>query len=255
MVWLWVSLVGILLSVLYLVSLEPRISLVAPGSPLMFDSIAEKYDLGNQILSLGMHKTWKTLLLHDLLVNNSTSLLDLATGTGDVAVLARTDFHAPFVMGLDPSEGMIAQAKLKTRGISDILIGLGDARNLSSIPDCAYDRVSMSFGIRNVQGKDLALREMSRVVKDDGLVGIMEFVSPDERTLLGFVAAIFLKSAVPFLGYLASGTGPEYHYLKESIVNFSPNFEHYIDTQGLEVIKTRRLLGGLIRIYIARKSL
>ena len=227
------------------------------GSGEMFDGIASFYDMGNSIISAGLHQSWKRDLLHLMNVNTSTMLLDLATGTGDVAILAGcdADFMAHKVVGVDPSNEMIKIAKNKIKSddlSSSVSFQIGDAENLINFGDGGFDAVSMSFGIRNVQNRTAALEEIYRVLIPGGVCGILELTHPHDN-ILGQAAGLFTRYAVPLIGFLLGGSNDEYYYLQESVFNFPSNFENEMEIAGLKVTAIHEYLGGIIKIFIALK--
>ena len=154
-----------------------------PGGPEMFDRIAKRYDRLNRVLSFGLDRRWRKNLVNSIApISEGGVILDLATGTADVALSLARAYPRASVLGLDPSEGMlevgqqkVAQARLDTR----IELVVGDARELP-FDDDHVDGVTIAFGIRNVPDRDLALREMVRVTKAGGAVSILELAEPTE---------------------------------------------------------------------------
>jgi len=233
------------------------------GSGEMFDSIAPYYDTANTVMSLGQHYYWRRYLIdavilaipltiaHDNKICDSGSckaestfkVLDLATGTADVAILlaqtimSSVDLRdelriAPIsITGIDPSKNMldIAGKKVSQKKLSSMIqLKVGDAENLSGVGNNEYNALTMSFGIRNVKNRKLALSEIFRVLKTSprpsvSNVFILEFVSPSEGWLAP-LGRLFLQYLVPLLGRLsaAGGHSAEYQHLADSIQRF-PN--------------------------------
>ncbi|EER15398.1 Ubiquinone/menaquinone biosynthesis methyltransferase ubiE, putative [Perkinsus marinus ATCC 50983] len=230
------------------------------GSGKMFDHIAEYYDMGNRAMSLGLDQGWRRAMLEALSLRSDDKLLDLATGTGDVAIMAAHMANLSNVRGIDPSVGMVSVGKDKV--IAEdldkrVFLEVGDAQNLTTVPDQSIDKITMSFGIRNVPDRPRALREMSRVLvsSPDSLVGILEFTAPT-GTILAPIAKYFVRYVVPILGGLVSGNMDEYRYLEKSIFEFPTpeEFTNIINANGLKVIKVEHFVSGVVQLYIAQKA-
>ena len=191
------------------------------GSGLMFDRIAKRYDFMNRLISFGLDKGWRKKLLRQLgTLQAGDQVLDLATGTGDVA-LAICD-HAPgvSVIGVDPSEGMltvgrkkVTQASLEAR----VSLETGDAQKLP-FEDNQFAASCISFGIRNVPDRRKGLSEMARTTRPGGKVVILELSEPEKGMLAPF-ARFHIHHVVPNLGAFLSGAS-EYRYLQKSIEAF-----------------------------------
>jgi demethylmenaquinone methyltransferase / 2-methoxy-6-polyprenyl-1,4-benzoquinol methylase len=188
----------------------------------MFDRIAARYDLVNRVISLGLDQGWRRRTIAALHLVPGIQVLDLATGTGDLALeIARREPGAR-VVGLDPSEGMLAvgRRKLLLAKVADrVELIAGDAQALP-FEDEAFDGVCMAFGIRNVPDRGLALREITRVLRPGGRVAILELTDP-RRGPLAAMARFHVHQVVPRLGAWLSGAG-EYRYLERSIAAFPP---------------------------------
>jgi demethylmenaquinone methyltransferase/2-methoxy-6-polyprenyl-1,4-benzoquinol methylase len=227
---------------------------VALGSGAMFDAIAARYDRLNRILSLGLDRRWRRKTVEAMTLEPGARVLDLATGTADLA-LAITDAHPDAkVVGSDPSENMLAvgDRKVAEAGLGQrIHLELGDAQALEH-PDDRFDACCMAFGIRNVPDRAKALREMARVVRSGGRVAILELAEP-ERGLLAYGARFYIRVVVPWVGSLLSGA-QEYRYLQRSIQAFPPpqRFAGLMRSAGLDVLDVRPLTFGVVTLYVAR---
>ncbi|MCA9597323.1 MAG: bifunctional demethylmenaquinone methyltransferase/2-methoxy-6-polyprenyl-1,4-benzoquinol methylase UbiE [Myxococcales bacterium] len=226
---------------------EPR-----GGSGEMFDAIAPRYDLMNRLLSLGIDQSWRRQAVAALELADDARVLDLATGTGDLAIQIARTHPTCHVVGLDPSENMLAVGRDKLGDLGErVELVAGDAQALP-FEDDTFDGVTIAFGIRNVVDRPAALREMARVTRDSGRVAILELSEPRDGLMAPF-ARFHVHTVVPFLGSLLSGHR-EYRYLQRSIAAFPPaeEFAATMDASGLEVLEARRLSFGVCHLYIAR---
>ena len=225
----------------------------ADGSGAMFDRIAARYDAMNRVLSFGLDRGWRRRTVRALALGAAPRVLDLATGTGDLAVdLARAHPDAT-VVGLDPSRQMlaIAQRKLVRAGLADrVQLVVGDAQALPYRDD-ELDAVTIAFGIRNVPDRARALREMARVVRPGGRIAVLELGEP-RRGLLARAARFHTRHVVPRLGALLSGAR-EYRYLQRSIAAFPPadEFAALMTGAGLRVLEVAPLTFGVCTLYLA----
>lgn len=227
------------------------------GSGAMFDAIAARYDTLNRILSLGMDQGWRRKAVAALALPSGARVLDLATGTGDLAIaIAETHTDAQ-VVGVDPSRNMLAEG---TRKVSDIHLSNrvelleGDAQALS-FGDETFDGVTIAFGIRNVPDRLKALREMARVTRTGGRVVVLELSEP-RAGLMGVLARTYVHEIVPRVGGLISGA-KEYRYLQKSIAAFPPaaEFAQMMDDAGMEVLETSPLTFGVAHLYVGTPKL
>lgn len=222
------------------------------GSGAMFDGIAARYDLLNRIMSLGIDQRWRRRTAAALQLKAGQRVLDLATGTGDLAIQVARAAPKVRVVGVDPSAGMleVGRRKVAQVGLADVIdMQQGDAQQLN-FPADSFDGVCMAFGIRNVPDRRAALREMRRVVRPGGRVAILELSEPDG--VLGPVARFHVHSVVPAIGSLLSGRR-EYRYLQESIARFPPpaDFADMMQEAGLQVDSIEGLTFGACCLYAA----
>lgn len=223
------------------------------GSGAMFDQIARRYDFVNRVLSLGLDKGWRRRTVRSLLLGESSRVLDLATGTGDLAIDIARMHPGATVVGLDPSKQMlaIAQDKVGRRSMADrVSLVLGDAQELP-YRSCEFDAATIAFGIRNVPDRLAALREMARVVRPGGRVAVLELGEPRGK-LLGRAARFHTRHVVPRLGALLSRSR-EYAYLQKSIAAFPPaeEFAALMTRAGLQVLEVTPLTFGACTLYVA----
>ena len=226
---------------------------VHPGSGEMFDQIAGRYDMLNRLMSMGIDQSWrrKTVAALDLPAN--ARVLDLATGTGDLALMIARLHPDAEVVGSDPSSRMleVGVAKVARTGVSDrVLLELGDAQALPYETD-SFDGCCIAFGIRNVPDRDAALAEMARVTKPGGRVAVLELGEPSVGWLSP-IARFHVRKVIPRLGGMLSGSR-EYKYLQESIAAFpaAAAFAAQMRTAGLDVLDVRPLTFGACNLFVA----
>lgn len=222
------------------------------GSGAMFDGIAHRYDLVNRVISLGIDQSWRKKTVKALALQPGGKVLDLATGTADLAIMiARSHPHVSIV-GVDPSAKMleVGQKKLEAGQLSErIELQVGDAQALK-FPDRTFDGLCIAFGIRNVPDRLQGLREMARVTKASGRVAILELSEP-RGGVLGPLARFHVHSVVPTVGALLSGA-KEYRYLQKSIAAFPPasEFEALMREAGLRIVDSVSLTFGVCHLYV-----
>ena len=224
------------------------------GSGAMFDRIAARYDFVNRVLSLGLDQGWRRRTVRELHLGDAPRVLDVATGTGDLAIAIARACPGATVVGLDPSAAMLAIAarKVARRGLS-IELEEGDAQALP-FPSCSFDAATIAFGIRNVPDRAAGLREMARVVRPGGRIAILELGEP-RRGIMARAARIHTRLIVPKLGALLSGAR-EYRYLQSSVAAFPPaaEFAAVMTANGLEVAAVIPLTFGACTLYVATPS-
>ena len=224
-----------------------------PETRSLFENIANVYDPLNNFFSLGRHKAWKTRLIKNFLLCNN--LLDIATGTSDVSIQFIDQNNSAFAVGLDPSYNMLLKSDEKINRLkfqNNIKLVNGLAENLP-FADNTFDAVSISFGIRNTVDPLDSLKEMHRVLKQGGKVGILEFALPIHR-IFGPVYMKYLNYFFPLIGSLL-GVRKEYEYLGDSISKF-PNRNKFIELmEQAGFIKSLyfELNIGTVILYLGRK--
>ena len=225
----------------------------------MFDAIAERYDLLNRVMSFGADRGWRERTVDALALDvpdrldGKARVLDLATGTGDLALQILARHPAVSVVGIDPSREMmrVAQRKAEKAGAADRLsLLVGDAEQIP-LERASVDAVCMAFGIRNVPDRSRALREMGRVTRPGGRVAILELGEPRSGPMAG-LARVHIRHVVPRLGAWLSGA-EEYRYLQRSVAAFPPpdQFAEMMSVAGLSVLEVRPLTFGVCCLYVA----
>jgi demethylmenaquinone methyltransferase/2-methoxy-6-polyprenyl-1,4-benzoquinol methylase len=217
----------------------------------VFDSVAPRYDLMNDLMSLGVHRVWKRILLTALDPLPGRTLLDLAGGTGDIGFgWMRLGGGKVVLSDINPAMLEVARDRALDRGIVAGLDFLGaDAEHLP-LPDRAFDRVSIAFGLRNCTDKDAVLREARRVLKPGGRFFCLEFSRVQVAALLPVYDAWSFR-VLPRLGQLIAKDADSYQYLAESIRTF-PDQEQLAGMMreaGFARVDVRNLSGGIAAIH------
>jgi demethylmenaquinone methyltransferase/2-methoxy-6-polyprenyl-1,4-benzoquinol methylase len=221
-------------------------------TPEMFTAIARRYDLLNHVLSLNVDRGWRRTLVTEADVAEGHDVLDVATGTADVAMEFAKRSRAGAIVGLDRSEGMlrVASEKLRRRGMEHrIAVVEGDALAMP-FEDGSFDAVAIAFGLRNLPDYGRGVREMARVLRPGGRLVVLEFSPPEKGPFLRLYN-IYLKTILPVVGRMLSGSGRAYDYLSSSIRGFATHEEidGYFRSAGLERVRRHRLSGGISYIY------
>ncbi len=219
----------------------------------MFDRIAFGYDRVNDLMTGGLHRLWKRQLLARVAPGPGEVALDLATGTGDLAIgLARRVGPAGRVVGLDFSAGMLAIARERPEG-AGVDWREGDMLALP-FPDASFDVVTVGFGLRNVTDLDLALREIARVLKPGGRFGSLEMARPRTGVMRAAVAAH--SAVLPVIGRMFAGSGDPYRYLHASARAFTDQdaLAERCRAAGLLEVAVRDVSGGALAIVTGRKA-
>lgn len=220
----------------------------------MFDNIAPKYDLLNHVLSMKIDVLWRNTLVKWMKNDNPKEVLDVATGTGDLAITIEKGTGSK-VIGLDLSQqmlnvGVIKIKKLKLDG--KISMQKGDAENLP-YEDNRFDAVSVAFGVRNFENLTKGLAELRRVVKDNKSVYILEFSKVE-----GFLAPFYMfyfKNVLPAIGRLVSKDNRAYTYLPDSVnaFPFGEKMRQILLDTGFKKVEYKKLSLGIATIYKATK--
>ncbi len=225
------------------------------GSGAMFDAIAGRYDLLNRVLSGGLDRRWRQNLVHALGLAAGARVLDLATGTGDVAIAIAKAHPDARVVGLDPSARMleVARRKVDAAGLADRVSLVEGAAEQLPLPDASFEAITMAFGIRNVPDRPRALAEAVRVLRPRGVLAILELGEPREG-VLGAIGRLHVHGLVPRLGALLSGAR-EYRYLADSIARFPrpDQFTAFLLEAGLRDVHVEAQTLGACHLYVGRR--
>ena len=222
----------------------------------MFNNIAPTYDILNHRLSWDIDKSWRKKAISQLLPFNPQSILDIATGTGDFAILSAEMLSPKQMIGVDISDGMmtIGRQKVKAKGLQDIVFfKKEDCTNLS-FEDNSFDAVTAAFGIRNFQDLDRGLSEMCRVLRQGGHLIIVELTTPICFPMKQLFK-IYSHTILPIYGRIISKDTNAYHYLINTIEAF-PQGERMVEILrniGFKEPKFTRLTSGICTMYFATK--
>jgi demethylmenaquinone methyltransferase/2-methoxy-6-polyprenyl-1,4-benzoquinol methylase len=239
--------------------MEVKPDILAPESKKiqveqMFDSISNKYDFLNHTLSLGIDKIWRRKTIDSLKAIHPKKILDVATGTGDLAIEALR-LNPDKIVGIDISEGMLAfgREKLKKSGINNIVLERGDSENIN-YGDNEFDAVMVAFGVRNFENLSKGLSEMRRVLRKDGKVAILEFSNPTSFPIKQ-IYNFYFNSILPTIGKLFSKNNKAYTYLPQSVSAFPDdrNFLNIMTQCGYLNGQQKRFMFGICTLYTANK--
>jgi demethylmenaquinone methyltransferase / 2-methoxy-6-polyprenyl-1,4-benzoquinol methylase len=215
--------------------------LPAEGVQRMFDRIAPVYDAMNRVMTAGLDRRWRALTL-DETVRSGDRVLDACCGTGDLAIGARN--RGADVVGLDFSAAMLERARRKDATIEWVQ---GDALALP-FEDASFDAATVGFGVRNVTDLEAGLRELRRVLRNGGRLGILEITTP--RGALAPFYKVWFDRAVPLLGKVLPG-GDAYTYLPASVRRFPPpdELQALLERTGFANVRYRLFAGGIVALH------
>ena len=222
----------------------------------MFDNIAPAYDMLNHTLSLGIDKSWRRKAIKWLRPFQPQRVMDVATGTGDFAIQACRILQPEELIGTDISEGMmnVGREKVKAAGLESRISFAKEDCTALTFPDKRFDAITVAFGVRNFEDLDKGLREIHRVLDDNGKLVILELSEPDWFPMKQLYA-IYSKVVIPTLGKLLSKDQSAYTYLPQSIKAF-PQGEIMTDIirkAGFSQVNFKRLTLGICTLYLATK--
>ena len=222
----------------------------------MFNNIAPYYDLLNRVLSLGIDQSWRRKAIHMLQEDQPKYILDVATGTADLALECYKQLQPEKVIGIDISSEMleIGRKKIANKGRqSQIELLEGDSENLA-FENNTFDAITVAFGVRNFENLEKGLREMLRVLKPGGQVVILEFSKPSHFPFKQLFNGYF-RYILPLIGKLKSKDPKAYRYLYESVQVFpdGKDFVKVLEKTGFKSNQWRSLSLGICAIYVGRK--
>jgi demethylmenaquinone methyltransferase / 2-methoxy-6-polyprenyl-1,4-benzoquinol methylase len=234
---------------------------IVPSSPKksqiiqMFNGISQKYDFLNHFLSLGIDRYWRRMAVSMLKPYEPRLILDVATGTGDLAITALR-LKPEKIIGIDISDGMltIGKKKIKKKNF-DLVIELmtGDSENLK-FPENEFDAAMVAFGVRNFENLQKGLNEIRRVLKPGSPLVVLEFSRP-RKFPVKQIYHFYFKNILPLIGRIFSKHRAAYSYLPQSVLKF-PEGKYFLGelrSAGFQSTKERRLTFGIASLYIAVK--
>lgn len=239
-------------------SIKPYSNEGAKGEQVerMFDQIAHSYDFLNHTLSLGIDRSWRKAAIDSLKPYAPQRILDVATGTGDFALMAVDRLHPQSLIGADLSEGMLSvgREKVERAGKSDVITLQKEDCMALSFEDNTFDAVTVAYGVRNFEDLDRGLREMLRVLKPGGRLVIIELTSP-VRFPMKQLFWLYAHVWMPIVGKLVSRDSRAYSYLPATMEAFPQGevMQGIIKKAGFQSVKFRRFTFGLSTLYTAEK--
>ena len=219
----------------------------------MFNNISSKYDRINQVMTLNMDKNWRQIVYNLSMQDNPKKIIDIATGTGDIALcFAKDDVE---VVGVDNAKQMLDIANKKKSSFKNIQFQLEDAENMS-FENNSFDVATVGFGVRNFEDLNQGLREIKRVLKPGKKLIILETAVPT-FFLFRFGYFLYTKFVVPILGRIIAKNQQAYQYLSTSAEHFphGKEFQLILEKAGFENIKVKYLSLGIVNIYQASKPI
>ena len=219
----------------------------------MFNEISKTYDLINILSSFGIDRYWRNCLIQKIKLSYNHKLLDVATGTGDVAFGFLKKYHCA-VVGIDIAKNMVELAKIKSKKYEgDISFFEGDAEKIK-FRDTTFDALTISFGFRNLGCYDTALSEFYRVLKQNGKIAILEFSKPTSSWFAPFFKFYFNK-IIPIIGSILSKKDA-YMYLPESVDHFLTRKDvcSKLESAGFKHITYTDYTFGVVTLYLGEKN-
>ncbi len=222
----------------------------------MFDKIAFRYDFLNRFLSAGIDVSWRKKAIKQLKALQPKYILDVATGTGDVAILAEKMLHPVKITGIDISEGMldIGRKKLEKLGLQNKVELLAGDSEIINFADNSFDAITVAFGVRNFQNLEKGLTEMLRVLRPGGKLVVLEFSRP-KQFVFKTVYNLYMKTIAPGFGKLIAKNKDAYEYLNESVQRFpeGADFIEILNKAGYRATYYKTLTLGICSIYCGSK--
>ena len=222
----------------------------------MFDNISANYDFLNHFLSMGIDNIWRKKAIDQLKSIKPKTILDVATGTGDLAIMALKRLSPDKIIGIDISKGMleVGRNKMIAKNLDkSIELLYGDSEQIP-FEDQSFDAVTVAYGVRNFENLAIGLTEMSRVIKPGGKAVILEFSKP-KKFPVKQAFNIYFKNILPFIGKIVSKDNRAYSYLPESVNAFPEgnDFLAIFKTAGFKNVFQIKLSGGISSIYVGEK--
>jgi demethylmenaquinone methyltransferase/2-methoxy-6-polyprenyl-1,4-benzoquinol methylase len=224
---------------------------------MMFDSIASRYDFMNRFLTAGIDVRWRKKAIQQLLPIHPKKILDVATGTGDIAILTYQLLHPRKITGIDISEGMLELGRKKIEKLqlsAHIELMEGDSEQLP-FADNSFDAITVAFGVRNFQNLEKGLGEMLRVLAPGGKLVVLEFSKPP-NPLFRALCNFYTNVITPAVGRIFANNQKAYQYLNDSVQAFpeGQSFLHILQQAGFVDTYFKRLSLGICTIYCGSKA-
>ena len=218
----------------------------------MFDNIAGRYDFLNHFLSLGIDRLWRKKAINEVAQSKPLTVLDVATGTGDMAIAAHRKIAGAAITGVDISKGMLAIGRKKIEAMQlgrSVLLVEGDSGKLS-FPDANFDAVMCAYGVRNFEFLEQGIKEMRRVLCKGGKVVILEFSHP-KKFPVAQLYRFYFRAILPAIGKAVSKNSRAYTYLPESVAAFpeGKDFCELLSRCGFRQVKAQPLTFGITSLY------
>ena len=222
----------------------------------MFNAISPKYDALNRILSAGIDQSWRRKTLREIRATGALNLLDVATGTADLALALAKGIPGSRVVGVDISAGMleVGRSKVRARDLEGrVRLDLGDGEQLP-YEESSFGAVTVAFGVRNFENLEQGLRDMRRVLAPGGTLAVLEFSQPTAWPLRSLYLFYF-KNILPRIGRMVSKDASAYTYLPNSVQAFpyGEAFAAKLREAGFKSVRVRPLTFGIASLYLAIK--
>jgi demethylmenaquinone methyltransferase / 2-methoxy-6-polyprenyl-1,4-benzoquinol methylase len=223
----------------------------------MFDQIAFRYDFLNRFLSGGIDVYWRKKAIKELISLQPKKMLDVATGTADVAIMSAKFLKPETIVGIDISEGMLQLGRKKVANLllnKQIALYQGDSEAINFATG-TFDAITVAFGVRNFEDLRKGLDEMKRVLKPGGKLVVLEFSKPKQSVVKGLYN-LYMRLVAPRIGKLVSKNGDAYKYLNDSVQKFpeGDDFLTIMNDVGYTATYLKKLTGGICTIYCGSKN-
>ena len=222
----------------------------------MFNAISPKYDALNRILSAGIDQSWRRKTLREIRATGALNVLDVATGTADLALALAKGIPGSKVVGVDISSGMleVGRSKVRAKDLEGrVRLDLGDGEQLP-YEESSFDAVTVAFGVRNFENLEQGLRDMRRVLQPGGSLAVLEFSQPTAWPLRSLYL-LYFKNILPRIGRMVSKDASAYTYLPNSVQAFpyGEAFAAKLREAGFKSVRVRPLTFGIASLYLAIK--